>query len=468
MSMKKILIAIFIFVAALSLSSVFSVGLHRVSGQAGSPPAECATDNSPDAVSLCGFAWGGTDEGAGSGVGDTGIGWLSFNAEDCDKNHDGMTDTNIPGCPAAAVPTSQYKVTVSTDGTLKGCAWSPNIGWVKFGGNNALSGNPTPAGNEDAQAKLVSGSNNPAQAATTLTGWARACAGTASGDCSDMTSRSDGWDGWISLKNAISSSATVSLAGGMFSGNAWGGEVVGWLNWNAGNGNPVRFCSVQPFDFALTGPNSVAVERGKTVTPTLAITKVGAAASQQVTLTAEVITAPPTGALTLTLNPTTGNPSFATNLSIGTSSDVPLTQGAQSPYLVRVTGTAGAIVHTKDIAVNVADAVVSHDLVLSCSAPADGGFVNKPIPFTAAIASSNATSSPTTPFFFTLDGNDPTSASRSSSDNPLTGASGLTKTFSTIGKKTVTIKVWDSSDPVAKGTCMLDVLVKVATQIIEK
>lgn len=198
------------------------------------------------------------------------------------------------------------------------------------------------------------------------------------------------------------------------------------------------------------------------------MTKVGASPSQQVVLTAAVITAPPAGSLTLTLNPTTGNPSFATSFSIRASDDVPVTEAPQGPYLVRVTGTAGSIVRTKDIVVNVADAVVSHDLVLTCSAPVDGGFVNKPISFTAAVESSNATSSPTTPFFFTLDGTDPTSASRSSSDNPLTGASGLTKTFSTIGKKTVTIKVQDSSDPVAKGQCVLDVLVKVDPHINEK
>lgn len=132
----------------------------------------------PNITSVAGYAWSDT------------VGWIDL-------------------APAGSGVTKN-----DDDGTLAGYAWSDNIGWIKFGG---LSGFPS-GGNAQ-----VSGNN--------VTGWARACAGTLSGDCNSMTSRADGWDGWISLGGA-NYGATYSNGG--FSGHAWGSDVVGWIDFSAG------------------------------------------------------------------------------------------------------------------------------------------------------------------------------------------------------------------------------------------
>ncbi len=117
-------------------------------------------------------------------------------------------------------------VTLQSNGALSGYAFSSHIGLIKFGG---LSGFPTGGGTVAANATIV----NPATGV--VTGWARACEGTQSGDCSSMTSRTDGWDGWISLAGTASGGTygvTMNPSTGAFSGHAWGGDVVGVLNFN--------------------------------------------------------------------------------------------------------------------------------------------------------------------------------------------------------------------------------------------
>ena len=142
-----------------------------------------------------------------------------------------------------------------TNGDLTGYAWSPNIGWVKFGG---LAGFPGSGGNANIDPDTGE-----------VTGWARACAGTVGGetdtygaDCRSMTSRTDGWDGWIELSGTNHVSLASAVKGSLFekwfanaqsttryeglkmnqetgivSGMAWGGNVVGWLSVNAGISN---------------------------------------------------------------------------------------------------------------------------------------------------------------------------------------------------------------------------------------
>lgn len=140
-------------------------------------------------VPLTGYAWSSN------------IGWISFDG-------------------------TGYGVTVDdTTGNLSGYAWSSNIGWIKFDG---LSNCPGVAAC-DARIDLVS---------KELKGWARACAGTASGDCTTMNSRTDGWDGWISLNCSNTDSCGSSnykwfLSGGDVDGYVWGGEVVGWVDANS-------------------------------------------------------------------------------------------------------------------------------------------------------------------------------------------------------------------------------------------
>jgi len=145
--------------------------------------------------------------------------------------------------------------TISIDqanGNMIGYAWSPNIGWVKF---NGLSGYPT-NGSQGVPANVNFNTGE-------IKGWIRACAGTVGGDCSSMVSRTDGWDGWIELAGSnhasvdittpspspspivhnifnVANALTTFYTGlamdtvtGKVSGMAWGGPVIGWLNFNA-------------------------------------------------------------------------------------------------------------------------------------------------------------------------------------------------------------------------------------------
>lgn len=189
--------------------------------------------------------------GIGGWAWSSNIGWLSASS----------TDAGAGGGP--------YQITADASGNITGYMWSPNIGWIKFGGLASF-----PAAGSNANANLGSGA---------VTGWARACAGTLAGDCSSMTSRSDGWDGWIELSGT--NHATNNLAGtggvtmdpttGAFVGYAWGGSVVGWIQFNtAASGStgvtlcPLGNCANQP----ITG-NCTAVPNPPTnLSPNTAVT----------------------------------------------------------------------------------------------------------------------------------------------------------------------------------------------------
>lgn len=119
------------------------------------------------------------------------------------------------------------ELTLNTNDTIVGYSWSENIGWVRFGG---LSGWPTGSGTTADNAK-VSG--------TSLVGWARACTVFISG-CSGTlkaSSETGGWDGWIALSGT---GYSVSTTGGA-SSFAWGGDVVGWINFNEVTVSPVTY-----------------------------------------------------------------------------------------------------------------------------------------------------------------------------------------------------------------------------------
>jgi hypothetical protein len=138
------------------------------------------------------------------------IGWIALN---------GTTTSGI-----------LYGITVSSStGYLTGYAWSDTIGWIKFGG---LTNFPTGSGTVTDNAK-VSGSS--------IVGWARACAGefvntsvetTPDNVCNDATkTRSDGWDGWISL-SGTNYGITINQGFATTSGYAWGSDVPGWISFS--------------------------------------------------------------------------------------------------------------------------------------------------------------------------------------------------------------------------------------------
>lgn len=151
---------------------------------------------SADTGNVSGFAWSSN------------IGWISFTSL---NDHD-------PSTPGVQINSEEYGVTENADGTLTGYAWSSNIGWIKFGGLSGFPGVPGADGTYNQNAKLEAGGE--------LRGWARACAGTQStiNQCDNMTSRTDGWDGWISLQG---SGYGITKLGNEYRGYAWGSEVVG-------------------------------------------------------------------------------------------------------------------------------------------------------------------------------------------------------------------------------------------------
>jgi len=116
-----------------------------------------------------------------------------------------------------------YGVSVNdTTGALSGYAWSSNIGWIKFDGLSSCPG----VASCDASINLATGE---------FRGWARACSGTTSGDCTTMNSRTDGWDGWVSLNcsNTVGCGGVNYkwyLSGGDVDGYAWGSSVLGWVD----------------------------------------------------------------------------------------------------------------------------------------------------------------------------------------------------------------------------------------------
>ncbi|PIW91677.1 MAG: hypothetical protein COZ91_00580, partial [Candidatus Nealsonbacteria bacterium CG_4_8_14_3_um_filter_39_7] len=153
-------------------------------------PRSCSSDTNCDAGEFC---IGGFCQACSSGKNVLGyawsenIGWLHFKGDD-------------------------YGVNIEDDGTMSGYAWSENLGWISFN-STELSG--CPSGVCKAIVNLDTGE---------VSGWARACAGTVNGDCTGAT-RTDGWDGWIKLDGV-----SVNKTTGDFSGWAWGGDVVGWIH----------------------------------------------------------------------------------------------------------------------------------------------------------------------------------------------------------------------------------------------
>lgn len=157
------------------------------------------------------------------------IGWISFSSDNLTF---GATPT--PTAPAPA-PNTSYQVKVRASGTtgvFEGYAWSSNIGWISFNSADIVSAGCSALASDVATIKdLKTGE---------IAGWAVALAG---------KGRSDGWDGCIKLAgtNHLSlSTATALINGtrystagvhydpstGTIKGFAWGGNVVGWINFD--------------------------------------------------------------------------------------------------------------------------------------------------------------------------------------------------------------------------------------------
>lgn len=162
------------------------------------------------------------------------IGWVSMNC----------TDGGVCG-------SSNYSVSVdSLTGALSGYGWSSNIGWIDFSPPG-----PYPAAGPNWSAKI----DNPGQPSSGFSGWARALSyNVANGE----------WDGWIRMSGTAvdGRSYSVVVQNGQLSGFAWGGDVVGWLNFNGvtRSGGPPPACPT-----FSANPNSIVVSRGGSGVTTL-------------------------------------------------------------------------------------------------------------------------------------------------------------------------------------------------------
>ncbi len=128
---------------------------------------------------------------------------------------------NIGWISFASTTNGNNFVEIDSNGFLNGYAWSENIGWIKFGG---LTDFPIGSGTLQENAKFNFNNNK-------IQGWARACSGTINGNCSSMQSRTDGWDGWISM-SGISPDYSVKINNSNSNdpSYAWGSDVVGWID----------------------------------------------------------------------------------------------------------------------------------------------------------------------------------------------------------------------------------------------
>jgi hypothetical protein len=191
--------------------------------------ASCSVNPPPAANQVSGYAWSDT------------IGWISL---DCATG--GPTGNDI-------CATKDYHLDIDASGYIIGFAWSDNIGWIQFGG---LSDFPTGGGTSAQDAQIVG---------NTLIGWARACGGTVSGNCSSMTSRTDGWDGWISFSGT---GYGVTLASGAFTpcqvgstSCAWGDVNVGWVDFSAATAGYQACADTQGNFCDPAGPGGVSKHR---------------------------------------------------------------------------------------------------------------------------------------------------------------------------------------------------------------
>ncbi len=130
------------------------------------------------------------------------IGWVSFNSNDTGANGG-----------------FGYDVAISTStGNFSGYAWSANIGWISF---NSVDVTACNGGTGSAVSVNLSTGQT--------TGWARVIS---------EVGRNDGWDGCIGMSDNTyfkspdltgNGGVTYNKSTGFFLGNAWSGQVLGWL-----------------------------------------------------------------------------------------------------------------------------------------------------------------------------------------------------------------------------------------------
>lgn len=207
-----VLIVIFIVAGFIFKDLNFSSLIKQVDVKA------AATDN------VLGFAWSEN------------IGWISFNAVNCDTDSNGFIDTDImvQGCGGDNITDIVFDYGVNIDsenGNFSGYGWSSNIGWISFEQGEATpDGFAFSANCDDPAACDDIGDGCTACYNSTnknVYGWAKIL--------------SLGGDGWLKMSDdsiAAWSGNGVSIDAitGEFSGWAWNanntGAGIGWVSFN--------------------------------------------------------------------------------------------------------------------------------------------------------------------------------------------------------------------------------------------
>ena len=174
-----------------------------------------------DAENVSGFAWSSN------------IGWISFNCKDSSGA------SALDSCASGP-----YGVDIDdTTGYFSGYAWSSNIGWINTSPSPEATGSGCTSGNCAIRiTDMTQTSGN-----VPVTGWARACSVFLAGCDGALKSnilRGD-WDGWIKMSGSWANGVylekdheIVTKNGVTYDehnhlrGFAWGGDVMGWIDFD--------------------------------------------------------------------------------------------------------------------------------------------------------------------------------------------------------------------------------------------
>ncbi len=386
----------------------------------------CVLTGTAETGNVFGWAWSSN------------IGWVKMNS--CEDAYpivngvatvDGVADDGTAAttnCQTTTSTNKPFAVTINNGGTMggpgtiTGHAWSPSIGWIKFGN---LSGFPSSAEPYTQNATLQSDS-------MTIKGWAKAVLG-------DLTS---GWDGWISLSGPTYPSGftdgtrglTYHAATGRIVGYAWGGDVVGWLYFGGSHSSSDGYPKVTygkpsgKFDFHLSAmPVYLTIDRG--TQKTTKISRIlDAGVSEAVTITSSISEDTP---LTVSIPGATQtcNPTCSTTVTIAAWANA-----EPGIYNVVFTGVSGATSRTVTVTVEVIAPTLDAPIDVTCELQDDPPYlVNAPLTWVGTVA-----------------GGVPPLTYQWSGDNGLSGTGvSVTKIYQTTGIKHGKLTVTDANGNVA-------------------
>ena len=119
-----------------------------------------------------------------------------------------------------------------------------------------------------------------------------------------------------------------------------GGNI--WFTEQTSSGNRIaRMTIIVPFDFSLTiTPNAVTINQGQSANYSI---KVNLAGGSTVSVTLSLSTSPPAG-VTYSFNPPTGNPTYTSVLTLGTTGSTPI-----GTYPMTLSATGGGITKTANL-----------------------------------------------------------------------------------------------------------------------